>query len=212
MMESGEIPEMIIVTPDGLIDAFYINNYDKSVRWEDFFHQEFIPAIEQKYRIIAERKFRAIAGLSMGGYGSLYHGIKYKDKFSAIYALSAAVLELQPVNTANATEVMNSDFFQKLLGPLNTDGFPQNFKQHSIQEMVKQMEAGSATMQAGLPAIALDCGDDDFLILQNLHLAEILKSKNFPFELRVKEGAHTWQYWRDGLPDALRFVSYSFHN
>ncbi len=116
MMESGEIPEMIIVTPDGLIDAFYINNYDKSVRWEDFFHQEFIPAIEQKYRIIAERKFRAIAGLSMGGYGCLYHGIKYKDKFSAIYALSAAVLELQPVNTANATEVMNSEFFQKLLG------------------------------------------------------------------------------------------------
>ncbi len=74
------------------------------------------------------------------------------------------------------------------------------------------MEAGSATRHDGLPAIALDCGDDDFLILQNLHLAEILKSKNFPFELRVREGAHTWQYWRNGLPDALRFVSYSFHN
>ena len=45
---SGESPEMIIVMPDGLIDAFYINNYDKSVRWEDFFYEEFIPQIEKK--------------------------------------------------------------------------------------------------------------------------------------------------------------------
>jgi len=214
MMESGEIPEMIIVTPEGLTDAFYINNFDKSVLWEDFFHQEFIPAIEQKYRIVADRKFRAISGLSMGGYGSLYHGLKYKDKFCAIYALSAAVIEI------NANEPQNkpNEMYKKLWGPNASDGFPQNYKVHSIQEMVKSLENYQPTNYPAalevnkLPKITLDCGDDDFLLLQNLHLAELLKVKTIPFELRIRDGAHTWDYWRSGLELALISVSKSFRN
>lgn len=217
LMESGEIPEMIIVTPDGLTDAFYINNYDKSTRWEDFFHQEFIPQIEQKYRIIAQRKFRAIAGLSMGGYGSLYHGLKYKDKFSSVYAMSAAVLEVSNANQQNAEEAKNNEFYQKLWGPLNSEGYPTNYKAHSIQEMINQMESFKPPYQlmlqtSGLPNIMLDCGDDDFLLLQNLHLSELMKNKNIPFELRIRNGAHDWPYWREALPEALKFVAISFSN
>ena len=70
-----DIPPMILVMPDGGL-SWYINNYDNSVRYEDFFFQEFIPYIESHYRIRAEKKYRGIAGLSMGGNGTLIYSIQ----------------------------------------------------------------------------------------------------------------------------------------
>lgn len=214
----GKAPEMIIIMPDGLIDAFYINNYDKSVRWEDFFYQEFIPQVEKKYRIIVNRDNRAIAGLSMGGYGSLYHAIKHKDMFAACYAMSAAVLEVEPVKEGEVVNDWTKNFNQKLWGPNNDEGFPANYKAHSVQEMVKAMEEYKEPQgfmfgaPSVLPAIMIDCGDDDFLLQQNTNLVHIMKSKNIPFEFRVRDGGHTWEYWRTALELALEFAGNKFRN
>jgi enterochelin esterase-like enzyme len=65
-----QIPAMILVMPDGGV-SWYINNFDNSVRYEDFFFEEFIPFIESKYRIRPEKRYRGVAGLSMGGFGAM---------------------------------------------------------------------------------------------------------------------------------------------
>ncbi|MGM0580836.1 MAG: alpha/beta hydrolase [Bacteroidota bacterium] len=213
LIKSGEIPEMIIIMPDGLTDAFYNNNYDESVKWEDFFYEEFIPAIEDNYRIVKNRSNRAIAGLSMGGYGALYHAITHKELFEACYAMSAAVLEIEP----NDKAPRNSDFNRKLWGPDNEAGVPENFKKHSVQEIIKSMDTYKAPNpnnegKVAMPAITLDCGDDDFLLKQNTNLTHIMKEKKIPFELRVRDGGHTWEYWRTGLDLGLKFVGNSFRN
>jgi S-formylglutathione hydrolase FrmB len=215
---NGKAPEMIIVMPDGLIDAFYINNYDKSVRWEDFFYNEFIPQIEKKYRIQANRNYRAIAGLSMGGYGSLYHAIKHKDMFKACYAMSAAVLEVEPLKEGEKPNDFNKNFNLKTWGPNNAEGLPENYRAHSVQEIVKAMEEYKEpegfmfSAPPGLPSICIDCGDDDFLLKQNTNLVHIMKSKKIPFEFRVRDGAHTWEYWRTALELAMGFIGESFRN
>ena len=215
LIASGLIPEMIIVMPDGLIDGFYINNYDGSVRWEDFFYQEFLPDIENRYRIAANRNNRGLAGLSMGGYGALYHGFMHRDLFEVCYALSAGVIEVDPVDDLSALSDFQKNFNEKLWGPLNADKLPAGYAKHSIQEMVKGMDPYSPPPpympgMPGLPAITLDCGDDDFLLKENVHLALLLKEKNIPFELRIRDGAHTWDYWRNGIKDALIRVGESF--
>src|SRR5690348_6060504 len=66
----GVIPPMIIVMPNA-DSSWYINSYDGKENYEDFFIKEFMPAVEKAYRIKAEKRFRGIAGLSMGGYGTL---------------------------------------------------------------------------------------------------------------------------------------------
>lgn len=66
---------MILVMPDAG-QSRYINNHDNAVRYEDFFFKEFIPTIESRYRVKAEKGSRAIAGLSMGGYGSLVYALR----------------------------------------------------------------------------------------------------------------------------------------
>ena len=86
----GTIPPMIIVMPNG-DSSWHINSYDGKEKYEDFFIQEFMPAIEKTYHIKAEKKYRGIAGLSMGGYGALIYSLKYPDLFAATGALSAAV-------------------------------------------------------------------------------------------------------------------------
>lgn len=212
-MAENRAPEMIIVMPDGLFDAFYINNYDKSILWEDFFHEEFIPEIENRYRILSQRNMRTIAGLSMGGYGALYHAIKYKEKFSAVYAMSGAFLEVAPMPESERSD-WDRDFHLKTWGPYNDEGYPENYKEHSIQEIFKNMDpiepvAGGwmpwGSNEVPLPQIFIDCGDDDFLLQQNMNLVQIMNSKNVQFEFRVRDGGHTLDYWRSALEISLNF-------
>jgi len=90
-IKNKKAKEMVVVMPDGL-DAFYCNNYNAgAMKYEDFMINEFIPQIEAKYRINAERSGRAIAGLSMGGYGATFHAFKRPEMFCAAYAMSGAL-------------------------------------------------------------------------------------------------------------------------
>jgi len=88
----GIIPPMIIVMPNG-DSSFYINSYDGKEKYEDFFIREFMPSVEKTYRIKADKRYRGIAGLSMGGYGSLIYSLKYPQLFAAAAPLSAAVFD-----------------------------------------------------------------------------------------------------------------------
>lgn len=81
--------EMIIVAPDGK-NLFYCNGYEHGVNYMSYFFDEFIPFIESTYTIRSERSSRAIGGLSMGGYGSLYYGFLHPEMFCHVYACSAA--------------------------------------------------------------------------------------------------------------------------
>ena len=77
--------EMIIVTPDGLTD-FYMGAY------ENYFFKELMPEVESKFKVKKGREYRTVAGLSMGGHGSLYYGLKYNDMFCYAYAMSPACM------------------------------------------------------------------------------------------------------------------------
>lgn len=81
--------ELIIVAPDGE-NWFYCDGYNNGPKYMSYFFEEFIPYIEQTYSIKAERNSRAIGGLSMGGYGSLYYGTLHPEMFCHVYACSAA--------------------------------------------------------------------------------------------------------------------------
>jgi S-formylglutathione hydrolase FrmB len=113
-----EIPPMIIAMPDGGV-SFYINNFDNTVRYEDFFIQEFLPFIEKNYRIRSEKRYRGIAGLSMGGYGTLNYALKYPEKFAACVAFSAAIFSPESIMATN--EQGWSRILSQLFGPY-TDG------------------------------------------------------------------------------------------
>lgn len=202
----GTIPPMIIVMPDA-DSTWYINSYDGKDKYEDFFIKEFIPTVEKTFRIKKEKRFRGIAGLSMGGYGTMIYSLKYPELFAAAAPLSAAVLD------DNAIETLGDESWNFPFGPLygrnlkGKDRLTKAWYDNSVLKIVEQKSAGDLSKVR----YWIDCGDDDFLTKGNCLLHIALTEKRVPHEFRVREGAHTWTYWRTGIVDALQFICQSFH-
>ena len=202
----GTIPPMIIVMPNG-DSSFYINSYDGKERYEDFFVKEFMPAVEKAYRIKAQKQYRGIAGLSMGGYGSLIYSLKYPQLFAAAAPLSAAVFDdstLVTMPDANYEVVLGQLYGRGLKGK---ERLNKAFYDNSPLRIVETKSADDLKKVR----YWIDCGDDDFLTKGNSLLHILLTDKKVPHEYRVRDGAHNWTYWRTGIVDALKFIGESFH-
>jgi S-formylglutathione hydrolase FrmB len=202
----GAIPPMIIVMPNA-DSSFYINSFDGKQQYEDFFITEFIPGIEKKYRIRSAKQFRGVAGLSMGGYGTLIYSLKHPDMFAAAAPLSAAVFDDSTIVN------MSQQGWNVPLGRVyGTDlkgkqRLTSTWYENSILKIVERKSA------AELKKVRywIDCGDDDFLIKGNCLLHIALTEKQVPHEFRVRDGVHDWNYWRSGIVEALQFIGKSFH-
>jgi S-formylglutathione hydrolase FrmB len=201
----GTIPPMILVMPNAN-RSWYMNSHDGKVRYEDFFIKEFIPAVERAYRIKAEKTYRGIAGLSMGGYGTLMYSLKYPDLFAAATPLSAGVyddIEITDMPESEWKRIYGQVLDSTLKGK---DRLNNTWNDNSILQLVK----GKSADDLSKVRYWIDCGDDDFLTKGNclLHLA--LTQKKVPHEFRMRDGAHNWTYWRTGITDALKFIGDSF--
>jgi len=202
----GIIPPMIIVMPNG-DSSWYINSYDGKENYEDFFVKEFMPTVEKEYRIKAEKKYRGVAGLSMGGYGTLILSLKHPELFSAAAPLSAAVFDDEIMSTTA------DDRYETVFGQLygrglqGKDRLNTNWYANSVLKIVEIKTADELKKVR----YWIDCGDDDGLTKGNclLHLA--LVDKKVPHEYRIRDGGHSWTYWRTGITDALKFIGDSFH-
>jgi len=201
----GKISPMIIVMPDAKT-TFYINSYDGKRNYEDFFFKEFIPTIEKDYRIKGTKKYRAVAGLSMGGFGTLIYSIKHPEMFSAAAALSAAVRndeDFMAITDARWTEAYAKVFGPNLKG---AERLNDTWKANSILGLIQ----GKTADDLNDVRYWIDCGDDDALSKGNSLLHVALMDKKVPHEFRIRDGAHTWTYWRTGIIDALNFFGDSF--
>jgi enterochelin esterase-like enzyme len=204
LISTGEIAPMIIVMPDAKL-TFYINDYQGKINFEDAFFQEFIPFIESKYRIKAQREFRAVSGLSMGGFGSLVYAMHHTDMFSVCVPFSGVVLSEKKVKT------MGSNIYQ-IYVPIfgNFEGesrLTEHLKKNSPYFLASTMDV------AKLKSVKwyIDCGDDDFLSTENDALHDVLVERQIPHEYRVRDGAHKWIYWRTGIFAGLKFINDCFH-
>ena len=200
------IPPMILVLPDGGV-SFYIDNHDRSVRYEEFFTREFIPHIESHYRVRAEKQYRGIAGLSMGGYGALVMSLRHPDLFAACAAFSSGIHTDEEI-----THYPDKDW-DRVFGPVygpglkGKDRITEHYKLNSPLYLVQNAKPD----QFKDVRFYVDCGDDDFLSNGNSMLHMFMREKKVAHEYRVRDGGHTWSYWRTGLPEGLKFIGTSFH-
>ena len=165
-----------------------------------------MPAIEKTYRIKAEKKYRGVAGLSMGGYGTLLYALKYPELFAAAAPLSAAVFDDDAmVGMADKNfEITFGQLFGR--GLKGKDRLNKAWYDNAILKIVETKSADDLKKVR----YWIDCGDDDFLTKGNCLLHILLTDKKVPHEYRVRDGAHSWTYWRTGITDALQFIGDSF--
>ena len=199
LKESKATP-MIIVMPDAnTVRRGYANNALGTWLYEDFFFKELMPFVEKKYRIKGEKRFRAIAGLSMGGDGSFTYALHHPELFSSACPLSAGTGPL--TMDAAKTNVRRAD---STATDVQIEAF---YKRQSVLELVNNVPD---TLKKAVRWY-IDCGDDDFLYEGNSLVHIAMRKKEIPHEFRARDGGHTWTYWRQALPDVLAFVSQAFH-
>ncbi len=203
----NEATSMIIVMPDAGV-TWYQNSFDGKTRYEDFFVQELIPYIDANYRTRSKREFRAVAGLSMGGLGTMLMATKHPDLFVAACPLSAAIWtddEAAASNDQARWDATFGDLYGKGL-----DGKARLTEHYYKNAPIKIVETAKLDDLKKV-RFYIDCGDDDFLIKGNMALHAAMIDKKVPHEFRVRDGSHNWTYWRTALPTVLKFVSESFH-
>ena len=198
-IKAGTATPMIIVMPDANTGKRGYFNQGKDWRYEDFFFEEFMPHIEKKYRIKAEKRYRAISGLSMGGGGTFMYAMHRPELFSSACPLSAYV---GPLTIADFKERLKKSDVKYSEAEIK-----EYFKKHNALELLKTVPEEDVKSVRWY----IDCGDDDFLFEGNSLVHIAMTKKKIPHEYRVRDGGHTWTYWRESLPAVLGFVSDAFH-
>jgi enterochelin esterase-like enzyme len=200
-IRDGIATPMIIIMPDANTgQRGYYNDIKGKWRYEDFFFEEFIPYVEKQFRIKSDKRFRAVSGLSMGGGGTLIYALHHPEMFSSACPLSASV---GSTNLESAKE----NYRQRFGSDLTEQEMEIYFNKYNALSIVENLP------ETEVKAVRwfIDCGDDDFLYEGNSLLHIALKKKGVPHEFRIRDGAHTWTYWRASLPEVLSFISDAFH-
>jgi enterochelin esterase-like enzyme len=197
---NGTIPPMIVIMPDGQ-NSWYVNSPTTNWNYEDFFIKEFIPRMDSMYRTRAKKDSRALAGLSMGGYGSFMYAMKYPTLFGSCAMLSAAFFSDTGFQERGD---MTAKFFEPVYGKEanKTEAWKANSPFYFLKK--ENVEAYNSVK------IYFDCGDDDFVMPSHLELDLLLRKLKINHELRIREGVHNWRYWREGLIPALQFCGDAF--
>ncbi|MBE9510317.1 MAG: esterase family protein [Bacteroidetes bacterium] len=196
----GKATPVIIVMPDANTDhRGYFNDIKGEWRYEDFFFEELIPYVEKTYRIKNEKQYRAVAGLSMGGGGSFMYALHHPEMFSSACPLSAYIGPLSV-----------EQFKERLLR--NNESYADSviqvyYEHHNALSLINNI----TNEQMKTVRWYIDCGDDDFLYEGNSLVHIAMRKKEIPHEFRIRDGKHSWTYWRESLPVVLEFVSDAFH-
>jgi enterochelin esterase-like enzyme len=200
-INAGTATPMIIVMPDANTgQRGYVNDIKGLWRYEDFFFQEFMPYIEKTYRIKGEKRYRAISGLSMGGEGTFIYALHHPELFSSACPLSAAT------GPKSIEELKNYRLWGTTEGIAEADQ-KAYFAKYSVLSLIDSIPDN----QKKAVRWYIDCGDDDFLYEGNCLVHIAMRKKEIPHEFRIRDGVHSWTYWRASLPTVLEFVSMSFH-
>lgn len=179
--------DFIIICPDGGNNWYFDSPVNKEIRYETFVSVELVSFIDSSYMSKAGRKSRAVTGMSMGGHGALYLGIKHPEIFGVIGSMSGGVdFRPFPRNWELA----------RVLGPYHEE--PLNWENHTVINMVSQLKNKGSH-------IFIDCGTEDFFLEANRKLHNKMLKQGTDHIYREYPGIHNWEYWRKALKEQLLF-------
>jgi len=184
--------KLIIVCPDGAFSSWYFDSpVDSTMRYETYVGKEVPAYIDAHYRTIAGRQGRAITGLSMGGHGGLFLGLRHAETFGACGSMSGGVY---------LPDFKTQFDIDKRLG--DTAAANTNFTNYSVMHLVDVKP--SAPMH-----IIFDCGTDDFFYKINHALHEKMVAMHIPHDYTERPGGHSWEYWANAVQyQLLYFTNY----
>lgn len=229
-----ELGDVILVMPDGGNSWYvdYAESHNGQInQWESYLMEDLIPDVEQRFRVISRREGRAVAGLSMGGYGAVMLGLRHPDQFVSVASTSGglgfardradALEEGDPPRLTTAPQLPEhlATAQQTIADIIDVEGFEtQEERTPSGIAFVNAEQARAydpftliyEVPRAELPHFHIDAGTSDRLLQVAHELAQTLILNGIPVSYMQREGGHDAAYWRRSvqhfLPVQLRVI------
>ena len=181
--------DLVVVLVQG-DNAFYLDSAVKDSRdqYQTYLNRELMPHVAARYRIITETHGRAIAGVSMGGYGAMLSMLKRPGAW--VFA----------ANFAGAPNFVQDTELQKQLAPVFDPKALGDEKQRDAVDVMKLIATADPAL---MPYVYITCGADDHLLAENLAFREELQKKKIRHEMHIVPGGHEWLVWDEQIPHML---------
>lgn len=187
---------LILVMPEGQY-SYYVNSAERPYdRYEDYIVHDLIADVEQRFPVAGRtREQRAMAGVSMGGFGAITLALKHPGLFIFAAGLSSA-LDV-PTRPFSIRRISQWRGHRAIFGPWN--GSVQH--QNDPYVLARTVDPGK------MPFVFLACGLQEGLLPANRKFVSILEQRGFAYEFHTSSGGHDWTQWNARLPllfEALR--------
>jgi S-formylglutathione hydrolase len=183
----------------------------RTVKYETYITHDLVGWVDGKYKTIATKAGRGIAGLSMGGFGALMLSMRHPDLFAAAASHSGvdALLYSGPFPYAKGKVTLFTDpklyaaglgdfgaWIRGVFGPDIT-----SWQAYDPALLLAKLEPGKLKLY-------LDCGTEDDFALHNgmQYLHELLLDHKIPHEYYIGPGRHDFNFWAVRLPKSLAFL------
>lgn len=216
--------DLILVLPDGG-NSWYVNYASNEAgqlnNWEDHIIEDVISHVDETYRTEARREGRAIAGLSMGGFGAFALGLRHPQLFISIGSTSGALsyarteaarieAGVEDVPTQRSSE--NQARFEQadafIAEIVAIPGFSSQEERTPLGKAFDTVDQAKSydpfeiiynVPKSQMPHIYLDSGTEDGLIQEARELVQLLMVNNVPFDYMQSRGQHNSDYWRRSI-------------
>lgn len=217
------LADMILVMPDAG-NTWFIN-YDSSASgkdaWEDYLIEDVIGHVDAHFRTEARREGRAIAGLSMGGFGAFSLGLRHPEMFVSLGSTSgalnfardrAAAIAAGDSSTPRERSPQQQEAIDKadafIADIIAIPGFSK--QDERTPEGVDFATAAQAqsydpfqiifnVTKSRLPHFYIDAGTEDGLVTVAREFMGVLLMNDVPFDFMQSHGKHNSEYWRRSI-------------
>jgi len=183
---------LILVMPEAN-ESYYVDSADRPQdRYEDYIVRDLIADVESRFPAAAGRENRAIAGVSMGGFGAVTLALKHPDHFVFAGGMSPA-LDV-PSRPFSVKRVGQWQHHRSIFGPWKG----RHQRENDPLVLVRSANSEQA------PYFFLTCGEQEGLLAVNKQFAALLKQRHFNYEFHTGPGGHDWNQWNSRVPDLIQ--------
>ena len=191
IVQQGKDMQAILVLPDGGYNSWYFDSpINPLIKYESFIVKELVPFIDSAYSTKADRNYRAITGLSMGGHGAFYLAMRNQSVFGNAGSIAGG-LDIRPFP--------NNWQLNKVLGDISTSS--DNWEKNTVINLMDNLDITNLNL-------IFDCGISDFFLGVNRSMHQKLLQKKIPHDYTERPGAHNIAYWSNSINYQLMYFCF----
>lgn len=186
----------------------------RASKYSTYIVDDLVKWTDGHYRTLATREGRAIAGLSMGGFGALELAMRFPDRFAAAASHSGVVALLYEGpypyvagHPEQVTLVADVKHWGEVTGGLGA-WIRGVFGPDRATWVAHDPAALAQQLAPGKLALYLDCGTEDMFGLHNAaaYVHDLLAARGIAHEFYLGPGGHDFGFWVERVPKSLAYL------